>query len=279
MLQNIKHNYPRPQRGRISATTKVVVDSSPTGSGTLPFFFFWNVEFLRNLFWSDHWSLFLHSTKPRWGLLFFVHFSVPTQLIFFCTESEGFSCYKNIEHNYPRPQRGRMSTTSRGGGWFDPYRVGDASFPFFLKRGIPSEFILGWHHWWISASPYLCLYSHEIHLYGIRRILMFHKKPQVYARPQRGRISATSWGGGLFDPYRVADASFPFFLERGIPSEFLLIISHDHCSCFSMQPRWGLLFFDHFFERGIPSGYRLGRHLLEPAKSFFSTSTIENSIP
>ena len=50
MLQNIKHNYPRPQRGRISATTKVVVDSSPTGSGTLPFFFFWNVEFLRNLF-------------------------------------------------------------------------------------------------------------------------------------------------------------------------------------------------------------------------------------
>ena len=54
---------------------------------------------------------------------------------------------------------------------------------------------------------------------------MFHKKPQVYVRPQRGRMSATSWGGGLFDPYRVGDASFPFFLERGIPSEFLLIIS------------------------------------------------------
>ena len=51
---------------------------------------------------------------------------------------------------------------------------------------------------------------------------MFHKKPQVYIRPQRGRISATSWGGGLFDPYRVADASFPFFLERGIPSELIL---------------------------------------------------------
>ena len=50
---------------------------------------------------------------------------------------------QNIKHNYPRPQRGRMSATSQGGGLFDPYRVGDASFPFFLERGIPSELILG----------------------------------------------------------------------------------------------------------------------------------------
>ena len=49
---------------------------------------------------------------------------------------------QNIKHNYPRPQRGRMSATSQGGGLFDPYRVGDASFPFFLERGIPSEFVL-----------------------------------------------------------------------------------------------------------------------------------------
>ena len=65
---------------------------------------------------------------------------------------------------------------------------------------------------------------------------MFHKKPQVYVRPQRGRTSATSRGGVLFDPYRVGDASFPFFLERGIPSEFVLIVSHYHCSSILRNP-------------------------------------------
>ena len=75
---------------------------------------------------------------------------------------------------------------------------------------------------------------------------MFHKKPQVYVRPQRGRISATSRGGVLFDPYRVGDASFPFFSgtwnSLGICIDRLTLPLFIH----STQPRWGLLFFGHF---------------------------------
>ena len=59
-------------------------------------------------------------------------------------------------------------------------------------------------------------------------------------------------GVGLFDPFRVGDASFPF-LERGIPSEFILIVSHDHCSCFLFYSD-EVCCFDHFLQRAIPSG-------------------------
>ena len=75
---------------------------------------------------------------------------------------------------------------------------------------------------------------------------MFHKKPQVYVRPQRGRTSATSRGGVLFDPYRVGDASSPFFLERGIPSEFVLIVSLIIIHAFTCTPDEVCCFFDHF---------------------------------
>ena len=83
-----------------------------------------------------------------------------------------------------------------------------------------------------------------------------------YPRPQRGRMSATSQGGGLFDPYRVGDASFPFFLERGIPSEFVLIGSLIIVPAFYETPLGPPVYFCSFFlDHGIPSGYRLGRHL------------------
>ena len=142
-----------------------------------------------------------------------------------------------------------MSATSQGGGLFDPYRVGDASFPFFLERGIPSEFVLigsliivlTFYETPLGPSvfcSFFCPYTINILLYRIRRILMLQKHRTQLSTAPEGSYVYNLQGRWLIRPLQGRRCFLSFFSGtwNSFGINFGLTSLMDICITFTLSP-------------------------------------------